>query len=153
MTLYSTKREYPVEGLPDRIRLSNGFTKTDSSTFTSDDLADAGIVAVSNPPNYDFKTHSLSWGGDDWVLTELTDQEKQNQKDKKWIAMREDRDKLINAESANIEKYLSEQRRSVTTTIDIAKLDAYVEALRQVPQNNDDPWNIDWPDHWEVIDD
>tara|TARA_B100001175_G_scaffold302687_1_gene296971 strand:- start:2305 stop:2766 length:462 start_codon:yes stop_codon:yes gene_type:complete len=153
MTLYSTKREYPVEGLPDRIRLSNGFTKTDSSTFTSDDLADAGIVAVSNPPNYDFKTHSLSWGGADWVLTELTDQEKQNQKREKWVAMRLDRDNLIKAESANIEKYLSEQRRGVSTTVDITKLDTYVEALRQVPQNNDDPWNIDWPDHWEVIDD
>ena len=67
--------------------------------------------------------------------------------------MRKDRDDLITVETANIEKYLSEQRRGVTPTVDITKLDIYVEALRQIPQTQTDPWNIEWPDHWSSLDD
>ena len=40
MTLYSFNGRYP-DILPNRIRLSNGLTKTDKTTFTDSDLLDA----------------------------------------------------------------------------------------------------------------
>ena len=82
MKVYSIKQAYPIENIPFRIRVSDGFTRTDPSSFTPDELADAGVVAVDDSPDYDFKTHSLSWGGSDWVLTELSDEQKENLKDK-----------------------------------------------------------------------
>ena len=48
MPLYSYKTEYPSSKISQRIRLSDGSTRTDSSTFTSDQLLDAGYVEVSN---------------------------------------------------------------------------------------------------------
>ena len=55
MPLYSYKTEYPTTKIPEMITLSDGSTRTDSSTFTSDELLDAGYVEVSNPPDYDQK--------------------------------------------------------------------------------------------------
>jgi hypothetical protein len=37
MTLYSHKNQYP-QPIPNRIRLPDGFTRTDSSTFTPEEL-------------------------------------------------------------------------------------------------------------------
>ena len=70
--LYSHKNQYP-DKLPERIRLSNGSTRTDSSTFTTEELSDAGYVAVSTAPTYNNRTHNLSWNGSDWSVDELTD--------------------------------------------------------------------------------
>ena len=63
MTLYSFKKAIPIKALPERIRLSNGFTKTDSSTFTTDDLTDAGWIAVEDQPDFNESTHKLTWTG------------------------------------------------------------------------------------------
>ena len=41
--LYSFKGQDPKE-IPNRIRLSDGTTKTDRTTFTADDLTDAGFT-------------------------------------------------------------------------------------------------------------
>ena len=43
--LYSYNGEYPTD-IPERIRLSDGSTRTDSSTYTEEEIADAGYVYV-----------------------------------------------------------------------------------------------------------
>ena len=45
MTLYSFNGRYP-DILPNRIRLSNGLTKTDKTTFTDSDLLDASLNVI-----------------------------------------------------------------------------------------------------------
>ena len=49
--------------------------------------------------------------------------------------------------SPKIEQYNSQVRLGITPTIDIAKIDEYIEKLRQVPQTQSDPFNIVWPDY------
>jgi hypothetical protein len=48
--LYSYKGEKP-DVLPNRIRLSNGLTKTDRTTFTEEDLEDAGYTGPHENPD------------------------------------------------------------------------------------------------------
>ena len=45
-----------------------------------------------------------------------------------------------------IYRYESEVRQGVTPTDDISKLDTYVQALRDVPQQDvESPWHVVWP--------
>ena len=73
--LYSFNGEYPIDTLPHRIRLSDGSTRTNSSTFTSEELVDAGYVQVSNPPDFNEETHKLVWSGTEWQIVSLTEGE------------------------------------------------------------------------------
>jgi hypothetical protein len=66
---YSKNGEYPVEGLPDRIKLSTGQTRTDSSTFTPAEIADAGYQSVLPPPSKQ-PYEILSWENNTWVVTD-----------------------------------------------------------------------------------
>ena len=70
MTLYSLNGSYPAP-LPFRIKLSNGYTRTDPATFTPEDIADAGYVAAPEQPAYDPATHQLGWDGENWTVEEL----------------------------------------------------------------------------------
>lgn len=75
MTLYSYQGNYPST-IPFRIRLSDGMTRTDPSTFTAEEIQDAGYVAVSDMPVAN-SNQVLSWSKDlvDWVLRDKTAEE------------------------------------------------------------------------------
>ena len=60
MMLYSYRTCWPQE-LPFRIRLSDGFTRTDPSTFTAEEIADAGFTGPYTEPVYDPDTEVLNW--------------------------------------------------------------------------------------------
>ena len=70
--MFSLNEEYPLiwNELPNRIRLSNGETRTDKETFTESELKDAGYVFTDLYPNYNDETHICSWNGTNWVLTQ-----------------------------------------------------------------------------------
>lgn len=70
MTHYSHNGSCPAP-LPFRIRLSNGFTRTDPDTFTDDEIFDAGYTAVPDPPEYDAETQQLGWDGTEWTVSPL----------------------------------------------------------------------------------
>ena len=75
---FSLDKKYPVswEDVPNRIRLSNGSTKTDKETFTEEDLKDAGYAFTDIFPNYNDETHKCVWNETEWKIIELTDVEK-----------------------------------------------------------------------------
>jgi hypothetical protein len=67
--LYSYSGEEP-NVLPNRIRLSNGLTKTDRTTFTEEDLKDAGYTGPYEDPesivrayyeNVKWNSETMSW--------------------------------------------------------------------------------------------
>jgi len=58
--LYSYKGQQPTE-LPNEIRLSSGFTRTDSASFTEDELTDAGYTGPFPKPSFDAETQYLEW--------------------------------------------------------------------------------------------
>ena len=69
--LYSFMGQRPAP-LPWRIRrLSDGYTRTDPSQFTEDDIADAGYVLAPDPPMYDAETQGLDWDGSSWSVVDL----------------------------------------------------------------------------------
>ena len=72
---YSYEKQYPVtcDNIPNRIRLSDGNTRTDKESFTEEELKDAGYVFTDVYPNYNDETHVCSWNGTDWVITQWHD--------------------------------------------------------------------------------
>lgn len=142
--LYSYNNEYPIE-IPDRIRLSDGSTRTDSSTFTDAEIADAGYVSVSNPPSYDSSTHKLTWTGTAWQVVALTTDELNTIQSNLWSEVRKTRDNMIQNVEWRIMRYQSEVRLGIATTTDsISDLDTYVQALRDITKQSD-PSSITWP--------
>tara|TARA_Y100000114_G_C11571096_1_gene236435 strand:+ start:131 stop:565 length:435 start_codon:yes stop_codon:yes gene_type:complete len=138
MKLYSFKGNFP-DVLPDRIRLSNGETKTDKSNFTDSDLADAGYILAPDKPDvssYDF--HVLNWSSDSdkWLLrTEPTDAEK----NREMAVVRNQRDELL--KEADIISL-----RSLENGIIDPHIKKYKQALRDIPTTIKTPFGrIEWP--------
>jgi hypothetical protein len=71
--LYSKDNQYP-KALPFRIVLSNGMTRTDPTTFTKAEIADAGYVAVDDKPVLD-ENQRLGWEENGWVVFTKTQEE------------------------------------------------------------------------------
>ena len=70
MTLYSLHGARPAP-LPSRIRLPSGFTRTDPSTFTEEEILAAGYTGPYDEPDHDPDTEYLYWVGDKFVVREL----------------------------------------------------------------------------------
>ncbi len=138
--LYSYKGNYP-EQLPNRIRLSNGLTVTDPSTFSAEQLADAGYVPVADPPVL-LQNQTLSWTGTSWAVETVTSQDSTAQA---WAAVRTVRDGTIANVEWRISRYFSQVRLGIPPQDDIVKLDTYVQALRDITKQPD-PHNILWPE-------
>ena len=152
--LYSLKGSYPT-WLPDRIRLSDGSTKRNRELYTQEDLDDAGWIQVEDPPIPTVASsqstgsdpggnsaQKLTWTGDDWKIVDKDEYEHQEQ----WNRVRERRDKLLEEVQWKIYRYESEVRQGITTTDDISEIDTYVQALRDVPQQDvESPWHVVWP--------
>lgn len=66
MVLYSKNGQYP-KPLPHRITLSNGTTRTDVSTFTAEEISDAGYVLAPDPPDLGLRQY-LKWDGSNWAV-------------------------------------------------------------------------------------
>ena len=83
--LYSYKNQYP-QLIPYRITLPNGSTRTDPSTFTSEEIALAGYAEVEDPPEIS-QYQSLIWNGTQRVVRDWNQQEidafKQQQQEEK----------------------------------------------------------------------
>lgn len=75
MTLYSYNKSYP-QPIPFRIRLSDGRTRTDPSSFTEEELTDAGYTAAPDIPLIT-DSQTLSWSSEsmNWVVTDKTQEE------------------------------------------------------------------------------
>lgn len=130
---YSHNGAYPVV-LPNRIILSNGKSRTDKSTFTAEEIADAGWVAVSDPPTATYP-NKLDWDGTNWVVREPNAQEIAD----RWREVRSIRDKkLLQTDIYVIRAY--EQGVAVDSAIV-----EYRAALRDLPQNTVNPFHVSWP--------
>ena len=60
--------------------------------------------------------------------------------------VRSKRDRLIAQEDWRYARYNSEIRQGLTPSDDIKALDAYVQALRDIPTQEGFPWNVKWPE-------
>jgi len=142
MPLYSLNGSYP-QPLPYRIRLSDGRTKTDQETFSAEDLADAGLIEVSNKPDVE-STKAVEWDGQ-WIVRDKTEAELQADLQAKWNNVREKRNILLAELSWRYERYNRLARLGKEQVDDIANLDEYAQKLADIPQVYNDPADVIWP--------
>jgi hypothetical protein len=145
MTLYSYNRNYP-ETIPFRIRLSDGSTRTDPTTFSIYDISDAGYTEVPDMP-VPSSTQKVCWDAVNinWILEDKTLEELQAETDALWNQIRDDRDNRIAAVAWRYERYARHQRLGIKQVDEIKDLDIYIQSLADIPQTQTDPYNIVWP--------
>lgn len=145
MTLYSYQGQYP-QALPHRIRLSDGRTRTDPSTFTEAEIAEAGFIAVPDMPVPN-SVQVLEWDAANvnWNLRDKTLEELQAETQAMWTSIRAERDARIRAITWRYERYARHERLGLTQVDSITALDNYIQALADIPQTQTDPYDIVWP--------
>ena len=68
--LYSFRQQRPAP-LPHRIRMPDGFTRTNPSTFTQDEIQAAGYSGPYTEPSYNPSTEQLLWVNGAYVIEQL----------------------------------------------------------------------------------
>ena len=79
---------------------------------------------------------------EDIKTAEILEQERFEAECKK---VRNERDRLIDREDWRYTRYNSEVRQGLTPSDDIVALDAYIQALRDIPEQVGFPWDVEWP--------
>jgi len=138
--LYSINGEEPRE-LPQRIRLSDGSTKTDSSTFTDDEIKDAGFVGPYSTPDIDEETQYYVWNIEtlSYEVVDLPPPPPEPTDEDLWFQLRSARNGELSTTDWIImpDSPLSEEKKQEWIT--------YRQALRDLPQTTTDPRNFVWP--------
>jgi hypothetical protein len=130
--LYSYQGQEPSV-LPHRITLSDGRSRTDSSTFTEEELNDVGITGPYEIPQYDSKTQRMHWNSEtlSYVIEDKTDEEL-------WEPIRRERNRLL-AESDWT------MTADVPGQINLPEWAKYRQRLRDIPNYYDDPKKVVFP--------
>lgn len=137
--LYSFKGQTP-QPLPFRITLSDGNTRTDPSTFTEEEIIDAGYILAPDKPDGEI----VYWANNIWISRDKTPEELERDTNIQWGNIRQQRDILISDVDWRYIRYAREIRLNLPTTDDIAMLDTYTQALADITTQTD-PYNIIWP--------
>lgn len=76
MTVYTFNGALPAP-LPARVRLSNGLTRTDSSTYTSEEISEWGYIGPIDEPAYDPSIEAIFWSEADaaYLVRQLVTEE------------------------------------------------------------------------------
>jgi len=64
--LFSKDGEYPQ--VVEKIRLPDGTTRTDSNTFTEEEISSAGYTGPYYEPEFDSQTQELSCDSEHWLI-------------------------------------------------------------------------------------
>lgn len=142
--LYSKDGSYPNH-LPFRIKLSDGRTRTDPTSFTPEEIADAGYIVVEDPPASIPDTQILEWTGSEWNVRDKTEQELDYEVQYKWHEVRAQRDYMLSQLDWRFLRHQSQTRLNITPTDNIVNLDTYAQELRDITLQTD-PYNIVWPE-------
>jgi hypothetical protein len=133
--LYSFNNTKP-QPLPFRIRLPDGSTRTDSSTFTQEELTTSGYTGPYTQPQYNPKTEVLDWDGENYFIRPHNSQELEKQ----WSKIREQRNQLLkDSDWTQISDYnLELENKEQWAT--------YRQELRDLPEVQSNPFDILWSD-------
>jgi hypothetical protein len=127
--LYSYRGDSPTT-LPHKIRLSDGRVRTDVSSFTVEELTDAGYTGPIAVPDAS-ETQKIVWNGSALVTLDKTD-------DELWVDVRRERDRLLKE---------SDWTMLVDATDDLnyREWELFRQRLRDITKNNTSPKNVLWP--------
>jgi hypothetical protein len=131
--LYSYQGQEPQE-LPHRIRLSDGRSRTDSSTFTEEEIIDAGFTGPYERPEYNSEIETQSWNYKlkKWDTIAIPDEVF-------WQKLRTERNSILKDSdwSQLSDAPLTSSQKTAWVT--------YRQALRDLPANTEDPKDITYP--------
>lgn len=140
--LYSYKGTEPSI-LPNRIRLSNGLTKTNKEEFTQDDLKDAGYTEITQLyPAFLQTNEKVVWNSNDlrWDVVALSESERLSKIQKIASIVREERDSALKKSDIDV------IRQVELTGVVSEALRAYRQSLRDLPLQPEFPLNVSWPE-------
>ncbi len=142
--LYSYRLNPPIgfEQIPDRIRLSDGTTRTGKSSFTQQELESAGFTPVDPAPGC-MINQKVVWTGSAWQVVDLTEAERQSRMANLLSEIRTTRKTLFQDLDARYSRYFSQQRLGLQPVDNLQALDQYAQALRDITSG--DITNIQWP--------
>lgn len=145
MKLYSKNGSYP-EPIPFRIRLSNGLTRTEPSTFTENEIADAGYTEVSNPPSITSE-QVLEWNSLnlEWIVRSVSEQEINNLKQLRLNYITESRDLQLNSLTCQWDNNVWDARETDSTRI--------ANVLTMIEQANNQGIPTPTTVNWRTFDD
>jgi hypothetical protein len=131
--LYSFQGQEPQE-LPHKIRLSDGRSRTDASTFTEEEIEEAGFTGPYTRPEFDSEVETQSWDEEigNWVTTPIPDEVF-------WENLRAQRNILLQSSD------WSQLSDAPLTSAEKTAWATYRQELRDLPANTQDPRQINWP--------
>tara|TARA_B100001113_G_C21015815_1_gene581318 strand:- start:335 stop:805 length:471 start_codon:yes stop_codon:yes gene_type:complete len=131
--LYSFKHQKPAALPTDRIILSTGQSRTDPSTWTAEEILDAGYVVADSAPDYNSATHKLSWSttGDSsgWLVTAIDSAELNRMEANAWSAIRMERNELLASTDVRVIRHLELSPGQMDSDLKV-----YRKSLRDLPQ-------------------
>ena len=133
--LYSKDGSYPGP-LPHRITLSDGMTRTDSETFTPEEIADAGYIEVGPAPEASYP-NIVDWDGSSWLVREPNETEVFQ----RWESIKQECTRLLESTDYKVIKAVE------VGELPPANYVQYRQELRDLYNNinNVDPWFVDFP--------
>ena len=130
--LFSLHSAIPAP-LPHRIRLPDGSTRTDASTFTPEELEAAGFTGPFERPSCDETTETVDWDGSSFLVRAYNDAELEAQ----WQQIREQRLQLLQSSDWT-------QIEDFDLGADRPAWAVYRQALRELT-TQPNPFAISWP--------
>lgn len=127
--------------LPEMMQLSDGTIVTRASTYTEEQIADAGWVLAPDIPQINPSTQKVSWNEDtvQWDVLSLSDEEISQANEQAWSGIRHERNTYL-AETDYIVL-----RAYETGTAVPAEWATYRQALRDLPSTSTDYNAVVWP--------
>ena len=128
---YNTKTEYFGE-LPERVTLENGLTRTDSTTYTDEELEEWGYIQIPNEPEVAideycvFNRETLQWD----ILKKALEPQ--------WDEVKKERNKRLTETDWYVIRFLE---RGTPVPEEIT---TYRKALRDIT-TQENPFFIQWP--------
>ena len=144
MSLYSHNGKPPAP-LPHRIQLENGLTKTDSSTFTAEEISSNGYTGPYTIPTIDEATQIWRWDKDNlrYVVSDKPTPEEEvafvPTTEQRWSDLREIRNsRLVICDWTRLDDSgLSDSKKAEWAT--------YRQTLSDFPANVSDITDYTWP--------
>lgn len=131
--LYSYQGQEP-QPLPHKIRLSDGRSRTDVSSFTDEEIAEAGFTGPYTIPSFDEEYQRILWDSEtlSYVVEDLSDGEL-------WQRIRDKRDLLLKESDWTM---ISD----APSSLNYREWEKYRQALRDLPNDFSDPKQAIWPE-------
>lgn len=131
--LYSYQGQEP-QSLPHKIRLSDGRSRTDVSSFTDEEIADAGFTGPYTTPDFDQEYQRVSWNSENlaFVVEDISDGEL-------WQRIRDKRDLLLKNSDWTM-------MPDAPSSLNYREWEKYRQALRDLPNDFANPKEVIWPE-------